>query len=170
MVGLVALWFLVSTPLSVMGSYMGFQRPKIENPVRANQIPRQIPEQLYFILNSIWFHKIYYVFGFLFLVFGILILMCAEVTILMCYFQLCAEDYHWWWRAFFTSGASALYIFGYSIMYYFSTLQIKSFTSMVLYFGWTAIMSMMFFVLSGAIGFFSTFMFVRKIYGSIKID
>ncbi|KAK5797279.1 hypothetical protein F5H01DRAFT_359015 [Linnemannia elongata] len=194
MVGLIALWFLVSTPLSVLGSYLGFQRPKIENPVRANQIPRQIPDQvfylrpipsmliggilpfgaifieLYFILNSIWFHKIYYVFGFLFLVFGILIMTCAEVTILMCYFHLCAEDYHWWWRAFFTSGASAVYIFLYSVMYYFTTLQIKSFTSVVLYFGWTAIMSVMFFVLSGAIGFFSTFAFVRKIYGSIKID
>ncbi|KAF9578543.1 hypothetical protein BGW38_005602 [Lunasporangiospora selenospora] len=194
MLGIVTLWFLISTPLSVIGSYMGFQRPKIEHPVRANQIPRQIPDQvfylrtvpsvmiggilpfgaifieLYFILNSIWFHKIYYVFGFLFLVFGILILTCAEVTILMCYFHLCAEDYHWWWRAFFTSGASAFYIFGYSVLYYFSTLQIKSFTSMVLYFGWTAIMSLMFFVLSGAIGFFSTFLFVRKIYSSIKID
>ncbi|KAF9354705.1 hypothetical protein BGX26_007468 [Mortierella sp. AD094] len=194
MLGIVALWFLVSTPLSVIGSYLGFQRPKIDHPVRANQIPRQIPDQvfylrsipsmliggilpfgaifieLYFILNSIWFHKIYYVFGFLFLVFGILILTCAEVTILMCYFHLCAEDYHWWWRAFFTSGASAFYIFAYSVMYYFSTLQIGSFTSMVLYFGWTAIMSLMFFVLSGAIGFFSTFVFVRKIYGSIKID
>ncbi|KAF9977730.1 hypothetical protein BGZ73_005093 [Actinomortierella ambigua] len=194
MLGVVALWFLVSTPLSVIGSYLGFQRPKIDNPVRANQIPRQIPDQvfylkpipsmliggvlpfgaifieLYFILNSIWFHKIYYVFGFLFLVFGILILTCAEVTILMCYFHLCAEDYHWWWRAFFTSGASAFYIFGYSVIYYFSTLQIRSFTSMVLFFGWTAIMSTMFFMLSGAIGFFSTFAFVRKIYGSIKID
>ncbi|KAI7819718.1 hypothetical protein BC939DRAFT_531095 [Gamsiella multidivaricata] len=194
MLGIVALWFLVSTPLSVIGSYLGFQRPKVEHPVRANQIPRQIPDQvfylrpipsmliggilpfgaifieLYFILNSIWFHRIYYVFGFLFLVFGILILTCAEVTILMCYFHLCAEDYHWWWRAFFTSGSSAFYIFLYSVMYYFSTLQIGSFTSMVLYFGWTAIMSLMFFVLSGAIGFFSTFVFVRKIYGSIKID
>ncbi|KAF9925086.1 hypothetical protein FBU30_005079 [Linnemannia zychae] len=194
MVGLVALWFLVSTPLSVLGSYLGFQRPKIENPVRANQIPRQIPDQvfylrpipsmliggilpfgaifieLYFILNSIWFHKIYYVFGFLFLVFGILIMTCAGVTILMCYFHLCAEDYHWWWRAFFTSGASAVYIFLYSVMYYFTTLHINSFTSIVLYFGWTAIMSIMFFILSGAIGFFATFAFVRKIYGSIKID
>ncbi|KAF9538356.1 hypothetical protein EC957_006894 [Mortierella hygrophila] len=194
MVGLIALWFLVSTPLSVLGSYLGFQRAKIENPVRANQIPRQIPDQvfylrpipsmliggilpfgaifieLYFILNSIWFHKIYYVFGFLFMVFGILIMTCAEVTILMCYFHLCAEDYHWWWRAFFTSGASAVYIFLYSVMYYFTTLHIKSFTSVVLYFGWTVIMSIMFFVLSGAIGFFSTFAFVRKIYGSIKID
>ncbi|KAF9428829.1 hypothetical protein BGZ94_000888 [Podila epigama] len=194
MVGIVAMWFLVSTPLSVIGSYLGFQRPRIEHPVTANQIPRQIPEQvfylrpipsmliggvlpfgaifieLYFIMNSIWFHRIYYVFGFLFLVFGILMVTCAEVTILMCYFHLCAEDYHWWWRAFLTSGASAFYVSGYAVSYYFTSLQINSFTSTVLYFGWTSIMSLIFFVLTGAIGFFSTFLFVRKIYGSIKID
>jgi hypothetical protein len=30
-------------------------------------------------------------FGFLFLVFLILIVTCAEITIVMCYFQLCSE-------------------------------------------------------------------------------
>jgi hypothetical protein len=29
---------------------------------------------------------------------------CAEITIVMVYFQLCYEDYHWWWRSFFVSG------------------------------------------------------------------
>ncbi|KAF9933822.1 hypothetical protein BGZ67_004142 [Mortierella alpina] len=194
MLGIVALWFLIATPLSVIGSYLGFQRPKIETPVRANQIPRQIPDQafylrplpsmliagvlpfgaifieLYFILNSIWFHRIYYVFGFLFLVFGVLIVTCAEVTILMAYFHLCAEDYRWWWRSFFTSGSAALYVYLYSMFYYWSTLEIRSFTSTVLYFGYMSVISGMFFVMSGAIGFFSTMMFVRKIYSSIKID
>jgi len=69
-----------------------------------------------------------------------------------------------------TSGASAFYIFLYGVLFYFSRLQLQSFTSTVLYFGWTTIMSLMFFILSGAIGFFATFLFVRKIYGSIKID
>ena len=32
----------------------------------------------------------------------------------MTYFALCSEDYHWWWRAFNTSGCSALYLFAYS--------------------------------------------------------
>jgi len=126
--------------------------------------------ELYFIMNSIWFHRIYYVFGFLFLVFLILILTCSEVTILMCYFHLCSEDYHWWWRAFLTSGASALYVMLYSVLYYVSKLEIDSFTSTVLYFGWSAIMALLFFVLTGAIGWFACFYFVRKIYGSIKID
>ncbi|RUS13977.1 Endomembrane protein 70-domain-containing protein, partial [Endogone sp. FLAS-F59071] len=176
MLAIVGLWFLVSAPLSFIGSYFGFKKPRLEHPVRTNQIPRQIPDQvfylrpipsmlmggvlpfgaifieLYFIMNSIWFHRIYYVFGFLFLVFGILVLTCAEVTILMCYFHLCAEDYHWWWRAFLTSGASALYVFLYSALYYATRLQIDSFTSTVLYFGWSFIMSTLFFILTGGYG------------------
>lgn len=69
----------------------------MEAPVRTNQIPRQIPRQptylgtipsmllvgvlpfgaisveLYFIMSSIWFHKVYYMFGFLFLCYGIMV-------------------------------------------------------------------------------------------------
>lgn len=33
----------------------------------------------------------YYMFGFLFLVFIILLITCSEATILLCYFHLCAE-------------------------------------------------------------------------------
>uniref|UniRef100_A0ACB8FJI9 Transmembrane 9 super member 2 n=1 Tax=Sphaerodactylus townsendi TaxID=933632 RepID=A0ACB8FJI9_9SAUR len=47
--------------------------------------------QLFFIQNSIWSHQTYYMFGFLFLVFIILVITCSEATILLCYFHLCAE-------------------------------------------------------------------------------
>ena len=47
--------------------------------------------ELYFIMNSIWFHQVYYVFGFLFLVFFLLLLTCSQVTVLMTYFHLCHE-------------------------------------------------------------------------------
>jgi transmembrane 9 superfamily protein 2/4 len=47
--------------------------------------------ELYFIMSSIWSHKVYYVFGFLFLVFSVLTITCSEVSILMCYFHLCSE-------------------------------------------------------------------------------
>lgn len=49
--------------------------------------------ELFFILMSIWQHKFYYIFGFLALVFLILIVTCMEITIVLCYFQLCSEDY-----------------------------------------------------------------------------
>jgi len=191
---IIALWLFVSLPLCFLGSYFGYKKPVPDPPVRVNQIPRQIPEQvwymrpvfsilmggilpfgaifieLFFILSSIWLHKFYYLFGFLFIVFLILVLTCAEITIVMCYFQLCAEDYHWWWRAFLTSGASAFYVFCYSMFYFFTKLQITKFVSAVVYFGYTFIMSLEFFLLSGTIGFYACYFFVRKIYSSIKVD
>jgi len=87
----------------------------------------------------------------------------------MIYFQLCSEDYHWWWRSFLTSGASAFYMFLYAI-YYFTKLELKEPVSIMLYFGYTTIMSLGFFVLTGAVGYISTFLFVTKIYSQVKVD
>ena len=47
--------------------------------------------ELFFILTAIWENQFYYLFGFLFLVFIILIIACSEVAIVMTYFQLCGE-------------------------------------------------------------------------------
>ncbi|ERN19807.1 hypothetical protein AMTRI_Chr05g61130 [Amborella trichopoda] len=194
MFALVFLWFGISVPLVFVGSYLGFKKPAIEDPVKTNKIPRQIPEQawymqpvfsiliggilpfgavfieLFFILTSIWLNQFYYIFGFLFIVFVILLVTCAEITIVLCYFQLCSEDYHWWWRAYLTAGSSALYLFLYSIFYYFTKLEITKLVSGILYFGYMTIVSYAFFVLTGTIGFYACFWFVRKIYSSVKID
>jgi len=126
--------------------------------------------ELFFILSAIWGHHFYYIFGFLFIVFIILILTCAEITIVMCYFQLCSEDYHWWWRSFLTSGASAFYMFLYSIFYFFTKLEIETFVSSLLYFGYTFIMAFAFFVSTGTIGYYACYLFVKKIYSVVKPD
>ncbi|XP_068652047.1 transmembrane 9 superfamily member 7-like [Aristolochia californica] len=194
MFALVFLWFGISVPLVFVGSYLGYKKPAIEDPVKTNKIPRQIPEQawymqpvfsiliggilpfgavfieLFFILTSIWLNQFYYIFGFLFIVFVILLITCAEITIVLCYFQLCSEDYHWWWRAYLTAGSSALYLFLYAIFYYFTKLEITKLVSGFLYFGYMLIVSYAFFVLTGTIGFYACFWFVRKIYSSVKID
>lgn len=97
MLALVCIWFVISVPLSAAGSWRGFRVPAPEPPVRTNQIPRQIPPsptylrpipsmllagilpfgaifvELFFIMNSIWFHKMYYMFGFLFICYGIMV-------------------------------------------------------------------------------------------------
>jgi transmembrane 9 superfamily protein 2/4 len=68
--------------------------------------------------------QVYYVFGFLMLVVVIMVITCAEISIVMCYFQLCAEDYNWWWRSFLTSGSSAIYLFGYGILYFVTKVRL----------------------------------------------
>merc|ERR1719213_387048 len=91
--------------------------------------------EFFFIMSSIWQHQIYYMFGFLVLVLIILIITCAEISIALTYFQLTGEDYHWWWRSFLTSGASAVYVFFYSCVFFSSRLRIVRFVPTLLYFG-----------------------------------
>jgi hypothetical protein len=47
--------------------------------------------ELFFILKSIWQDQFYYMYGFLSLVFIILMVTCIEITIVIIYFQLCGE-------------------------------------------------------------------------------
>ena len=54
--------------------------------------------ELFFIFSAIYENQFYYMFGFLFLVFVILVISCSQISIVMVYFQLCGEDYNWWWR------------------------------------------------------------------------
>jgi transmembrane 9 superfamily protein 2/4 len=194
MIGVLALWFLISVPLTFLGAFYGYKRDVDKQPVQTQEIPRAIPEQpwymtptvtilvggvlpfgavfveLFFILTSIWLDTYYYVFGFLLLVFAILIITCAEISIVLCYFQLCSEDYNWWWRSFLTSGSSAFYLFLYSAFYYSSKLKMDLMVSTILYFGYMFILSILFFLATGVIGYYSCLMFVLKIYSSVKVD
>merc|ERR1719487_1343562 len=146
-------WFGISVPLVFLGAYFGFRKDAIELPVRTNQLHRQIAAQpwfmgplftslvggvlpfgavfteLFFIMSSLWQHQFYYLFGFLALVLIILIVTCAEISIALTYFQLTSEDYNWWWRSFFASAVSALYIFLYSCLYFTTRLQITFYVS-----------------------------------------
>ena len=193
MLVLFILWFGISTPLVFLGAYFGYKQDAIEYPVSTSSIPRQIPDQpwfmgvpftlaiggilpfgscfveLYYIMSSVWMEYYYYVFGFLLLVFFILILTCAEITTLFTYFQLCSEDYHWWWRSFCNGGSAAIYVFLYSIVY-FKQLEANTLATYVLYFGYMGLVSLGLFSMMGFIGLSTSLWFNQAIFGSIKID
>merc|ERR1711935_1179259 len=90
--------------------------------------------ELFFIMTSLWMDQYYYVFGFTFIVYLILIVTCAEVTVLSVYYQLCAENHRWWWYSFLCSGSIAFHLFLYSI-FWFKTLEAsKMLMTYLLYF------------------------------------
>jgi transmembrane 9 superfamily protein 2/4 len=193
MILLLFLWLGISTPLVFFGAYLGFKQEPIDFPVTSSGIPRQIPDQpwfmnslfvfvvagllpflscffeLYFIMSSIWMDRYYYIFGLLFVVFLILLVTCCETTILFTYFQLCGEDYHWWWRSFCTSGSVAFYILVYSFKY-FNTLHTSSFATYFLYHSYMTLASLAMFLMTGAIGMLATLWFNKVIFSSVKID
>jgi transmembrane 9 superfamily member 2/4 len=173
---LLLLWFGISVPLVFLGAYFGYRSEVIEFPVVTSNIPRQIPEQpwylhpavtamlggilpfgacfveLFFVMSSIWMDQYYYVFGFLLLVFVILTLTCAEISIVLNYFQLCSEDYRWWWRSLFIPGSTAVYVLLYSV-FYFARLQSNMTVTYLLYFGYMSMISVGVFLVTGKLKF-----------------
>ena len=76
----------------------------------------------------------------------------------------------WSWRAFMTSGTSGFYIFIYSIIYAARGLHLVDFSSMAIYLSWSLVISLLFTVFTGTVGYLSAFAFIRRIYRSIKVD
>jgi hypothetical protein len=74
--------------------------------------------ELYYIYTSVWGHNSYTLWGILALVFLILIVVTACITIALTYFQLSMEDYRWWWRSFASGGSTGVFIFVHSFFYY----------------------------------------------------
>jgi len=194
MFALLCIWFLISFPLVWVGVWLGYRKELSEPPVRTNMVPRVIPSQswylnmgftmlvggilpfgavfieLYFIMSSVWLQRFYYVFGFLALVLLILLITCGEMAIVLSYFQLCNENYMWQWRSFLNTGSAGLFLFGYSFIYFSSTLEIMGVVSTMLYFTYMFVASLMFTLVTGTVGFFSSWWFVLQIYGAVKVD
>jgi transmembrane 9 superfamily protein 2/4 len=227
MLALVLIWFVISVPLSVAGSWLGFRqrvcpnrpvpgecvltiRQAIEGPTKTNQIPRQVPPmkgslrpipslfltgilpfgaifvELYFIMTSLWTNKIYYMFGFLFLCYGMMIITAAATTVLLTYFLLCAENYRWQWRSFAGAGMTGGYVFINALIFWATRVSFGGLTGAVLYVGYSALIGFVVAILTGrcppfmadsrladdtgSIGFFASWAFVQRIYGSIKVD
>ncbi len=128
--------------------------------------------ELYFIMNSLWSAKIYYMFGFLFVCYGLMVVTCATVTVLSIYFLLCSENYHWQWRSFGTSGACSVYVFGNALVFWATRVSFGSWTSGVLYLGYSLLISLLVFVLTGESGHvpFSPFLLFPGIYPFERYD
>lgn len=187
-------WMVLSVPLSFAGSLVALKKSSWdEHPTKTNQIARQIPYQpwylktltasmiagvfpfasiaveLYFIYSSLWFHQFFYMFGFLMLSVFLLVLTTALTTLMNTYHSLCLENWKWQWRSFIIGGLGcAVYVFIHSIL--FTELNFRGFTTVVLYVGYSLLISFLCCLATGAVGFLSSMFFVRKIYGSIKVD
>ena len=183
----------ISVPLTLIGGLFGARAPHIEYPVRTNQIPREIPQQrypswllvlgagtlpfgtlfieLFFIMSSIWMGRVYYVFGFLLVVMILLVVVCAEVSLVLTYMHLCVEDWRWWWKSFFASGSVAIYIFLYSVNYLvFDLKNLSGPVSATLYLGYSLFMVLAIMLATGTVGFLSSFWFVYYLFSSVKLD
>jgi transmembrane 9 superfamily protein 2/4 len=188
------LWVCVSAPLVFVGAWFGLRSPAVEVPTKTNQIARIVPYtpwhvqrpytilmggilpfgsvciELAFIMSALWLHQIYYVMGFLLAVLLILAATCAQVSMVLTYLQLCAEDHRWWWSSFWNCASAGGYLFLYSLWFLSSRLELVGFLPVVVYLTYMAMISICFGLFCGSVGFLSSFWFCRTIYGAVKVD
>ncbi|KAF1924846.1 uncharacterized protein M421DRAFT_95179 [Didymella exigua CBS 183.55] len=197
LIALVLLWLFVQLPLVYVGSWFGFERMgAYTQPIRPNAIPRQIPEQrwfirsvrryllaglmpfmvifveLMFVVKSLWVDKTtyYYAFGFTGIVSALLAVTVVEAALVSTYLLLCLENYHWWWHSFAIGSSSSIWVYAYLIYCYFAKLHISGFLSSTLFFVYGFLACAVYALLTGTIGFLAAYTFVRRIYGTIKVD
>ncbi|XP_077241439.1 transmembrane 9 superfamily member 1-like [Tasmannia lanceolata] len=189
------IWAFISFPLALLGTIVGRNRSGApNNPCRVKTIPRPIPEkkwyltpsvvslmggllpfgsifiEMYFVFTSFWNYKVYYVYGFMLLVFLILVIVTICVTIVGTYCLLNAENYHWQWTSFLSAASTAAYVFFYSIYYYYVKTKMSGFFQTSFYFGYTLMFCFGLGILCGAVGYLGSTLFVRRIYRNIKCD
>ncbi|GIY63344.1 transmembrane 9 superfamily member 3 [Caerostris darwini] len=195
MVAVTCICLFVILPLTLVGTVLGRNLSGQPNyPCRINAVPRPIPEkkwfmepgviiclggilpfgsifiEMYFIFTSFWAYKIYYVYGFMLLVFIILAIVTVCVTIVCTYFLLNAEDYRWQWTSFLSGASTAGYVYMYSFYYYFFKTKMYGLFQTAFYFGYMALFSAALGILCGTFGYVGTSIFVKKIYSTVKID
>jgi len=186
------MWACVAIPLTFVGAFAGYKKDSMEFPTITSSIARQIPTppitlnpyvgmtltgiipfaaayvELFFIMTSLWMNQFYYVFGFTLIVYVILLVTCAEVTLLCVYYQLCAENHRWWWYSFFCSGSVSFYMFGYSVIWFGSLEASKMVMTYLLYFGYMFLLSFAMLLVTGSVGALTSLWFVRTIFSTIK--
>lgn len=195
LVALFALWIFVSLPLAFIGASFGWSAANAPHARKVHVIPRPIDPtkqpliqsnlivfatglvpfaalflELKFILASLWQGMVYYVFGFLAVVFLLWSLTSALTSIVVVYHRLCAENYHWWWASFAAPSSLGLHLYSFMAYYFFTQLSIQSTAATVIYFLYMALVAFMYVLCSGAVGTLASWVFVHLIYSSVKID
>ncbi|KAJ1950079.1 hypothetical protein FBU59_000847 [Linderina macrospora] len=196
---LLVLWVFVELPLTLLGAWFGFRRKPYSEPARTNPIPRPVPPipmylqtvpsmllagalpfavifiELFFVLKSIWQDAFYYEYGFALIVGLILALTVCETTIIMVWMALNAGVHQWWWRAFAYGASSSVYIFAYSVFYYFSRVRggvpgVAGFVPTLTFFVQSLLISAAYALCTGSMGFFAAYFFIRRIYRLVKLS
>ena len=189
------LWIVVTAPLTVAGAMMGRRGPgELDAPCRTSKHVREVPAlpwfrealpqmlaagllpfssiyiELHYIFASVWGHKVYTIYAVLFIIFCVLLIVTAFVTVALTYFQLAAEDHRWWWRSFLCGGATGLYVYAYALYFFHARSNMGGLMQTAFYFGYNFIMCYAVFLMLGAVGWMASLTFVRYMYRSIKCD
>lgn len=158
-VQMVSMWLFIHFPLCFIGTISGRARTvKGDFPCRVSTLPRPILRgsvytnplfisavsgilpfgsifiEMYYVFSSFWNYKFYYVYGFMLLVFCMLLTVVSCVSVVSTYIMLNCEDYRWQWTSFGSGFSVAFYTFLYAVYFFQSKTSMTGFFQTVYYF------------------------------------
>ncbi|KAH9659905.1 transmembrane 9 superfamily member 5 [Citrus sinensis] len=169
---IVFIYMLFAVPLLALGGRIGYWfRSEFQAPSALNRYPREIlplpwyqksPCQMFIVgllsfsiialelhhlYASLWGYKIFTLPGILFVMFIILLVLTAILSIGLTYIQLSVEDHEWWWRS-----------------------NMSGFLQLSFFLGYNVAMCYAFFLILGSVSFRASMIFVRRIYRVVKSE
>ena len=190
---LVFILFFISSPLVFVGTLLALMGNNIKYPCKVNALPTAIGEkpwylhlqyiswfigiipfftffiEFVYLLRSLWSFQVYYIASYFSLSLFFSIILTSEISIIFVFINLCYGDHKWWWKSFFVSASPALYVFIYSILYFFH-IGLTRFSAVVIYFLIMILISIIIALVLGSLGTLITFRFIFYIYSRIKVD
>ncbi|KAI5301715.1 hypothetical protein KEM55_001553, partial [Ascosphaera atra] len=94
----------------------------------------------------------------------LLMLTIAEVSVIVTYMQLNAENHRWWWCSFFCGASSGAWTFAYCVWYFFVKAKIHGVASTLLFFSYSFLSCAVYGLLTGTVGCLAAYAFVRHLY------
>ena len=178
----------------VLGSVPALKSAAFSKPTEVNQLPRHIPKQpktssafvaiilggfiifvlialnYHLLLESLWTGLSFYnLFGSGSLSIIFAFTTSIGVSVIAVYTMLSSEDYRWWWRAFLTPASAGIYAFIYGVIY--AKMSCKpTFGLLIPYIIESLIFGFIIGLSCGSVGFFGSFIFVRSLYDSLKME
>ena len=197
LLSVIAIWLFIGLPLTLLGGIAGKRRANASPfaaPVRTKSFQREIPStprlhnrlpvqmflggllpfgaiylELHYLFDAVWGHAMYQLWGILAIVFLLLLIVTALTSVSLIFFQLSGENWKWWWNSFFIGGSTGLYVFLFSINWWYRTSAMFGWIQWFIYFAQMLVVSYFFFIMLGTVAFFASLTFIRAIYSSLRI-
>ncbi|GJW28909.1 transmembrane 9 superfamily member 4 [Tanacetum coccineum] len=159
-------WMFLAFPLLLLGGVVGKNSAfDFQAPCRTAKCPREVPRlhwykrivpqmilagllpfsviniPLFDNLYTVWGHGFHIFYNSMAIMFILLLIMTALVSVWLTYFQLAVENHDWWWRSFLCGGSTGLYVYGYGIYYYYCRSDMNTLVQTFSFFGYMACLS-----------------------------
>jgi transmembrane 9 superfamily protein 2/4 len=126
--------------------------------------------EFHFVLTSVWRSYLIGMFGFLFINLNMLICVVSLVSILNTYLCLQAQNWQWWWRAFFSGFSTTLFVLAYCVYHMIFEFGMDIFWSDVVFLLYSILVSNLFGLMCGTISLAASLIFVTLLYQQGKSD